>query len=173
MIVIWQWGCAVHSLRQEKSCSSTSTAGSGCFALSSTSWSLSTVGLEVVYTQFLDVKSGRTVRSFVSCFSALVTREQKWLCFPTSINIHRNRVSRGRSMLVICAPLWSLKSNGVEGGWTGRSRSNTRSSVGRSEGFIGGLVLVNGSSCSVPVHWNHVGGMSRRHGCYSILNLSV
>jgi len=76
-------------------------------------------------------------------------------------------------MLVIRAPLWSLNSNSVEGGWMGRSQSNTQSSVGRSECFIGGLVLVNGSGYSVPVHWNHVGGMSRRHGCYSILNLSV
>jgi len=100
----------------------------------------------------------------VSCFSTSVAREWKWLHFLTSINIHWNRVSGGWSMLVVCAPLRSLKSNGVEGGWTGWSRSNTRSLVRRSEGFIGGSVLVNGSSCSVPVHWNHVRGMSRRHG---------
>jgi len=74
---------------------------------------------------------------------------------------------------MVCAPLRSLKSNGVKGGRTGQSRSNTRSSVGRSEGFISGSVLVNGPGCSVPVHWNHVGRTSRRHGCYSILNLSV
>jgi len=109
----------------------------------------------------------------VSCFSTLVTRERKRLCIPTSINIHRNRVSMGWSMLVIHTPLQSLKLNSVEGGWTGRSRSNTQSSVGRSEGFIGGSVLVNGPGCSVPVCWNHVRRMSRRHGCYSILNLSV
>jgi len=76
-------------------------------------------------------------------------------------------------MLVIQALLQSLKSNSVEGGWTGRSRSDTWSLVGRSEGFIGGSVLVNGPGCSVPVHWNHVGGTSRWYGCYSILNLSV
>jgi len=52
---------------------------------------------------------------------------------------------------VIHALLRSLKSNGVEGGWMGLSRSNTRSLVGRSEGFIGGSVLVNGPGCSVPV----------------------
>jgi len=109
----------------------------------------------------------------VSCFSASVTRERKQLHFPTSVNIHQNRVSGGRSMLVIRAPLQSLKSNSVEGGWMGQGQSNTRSLVGRSEGFIGGSVLVNGPGCSVPVCWNHVGGMSRRHGCYSILNLSV
>ena len=109
----------------------------------------------------------------MSCFSALVAREWKQLHFLTSVNVHQNRVSGGWSVLVICAPLWSLKSNGVKGGWTGWSRSNTRSSVGRSESFIGGSVLVNGPSCSVPVCWNHVGGTSRRHGCYSILNLSV
>ena len=50
-------------------------------------------------------------------------------------------------MLVIRALLQSLKSNGVEGGWTGRSQSNTRSLVGRSEGFIGGSLLVNSSCC--------------------------
>jgi len=61
-------------------------------------------------------------------------------------------------MLVICTPLLSLKSNSVEGGWTGGSQSNTWSLVGRSEGFIGGSVLVNGSNCSLPVHWNHVEG---------------
>jgi len=109
----------------------------------------------------------------VSCFSTSVARERKWLHFPTSINVHRNRVSRGQSMLVICALLWSLKLNGVEGGWMGRSRSNTWSLVGRSEGFIGGSVLVNGPGCSVPVCWDHVRRTSRRHGCYSILNLSV
>jgi len=38
---------------------------------------------------------------------------------------------------------------------------------------MGGSVLVNGPGCSVPVCWNHVRRMSRRHGCYSILNLSV
>jgi len=107
------------------------------------------VGLEVIYTQLLDVELGRTVGCLVPCFSASVAREWKQLCFPTSINIHRNRVSRGRSMLVICAPLWSLKSNSVEGGWTGLSRSNTWSLVGRSEGFISGSVLVNGPGCSV------------------------
>jgi len=74
---------------------------------------------------------------------------------------------------VICAPLRSMKSNAVEGGWTGWSRRNAQSLVGRSENFIGGSVLVNGPGCSVPVHWNHVGRTSRRHGCYSILNLSV
>ena len=74
---------------------------------------------------------------------------------------------------MVHAPLWSLKLNGVEGGWTGRSGSSTRSSVGRPEGFISGSVLVNGPNCSVPVRWNHVGRTSRRHGCYSILNLSV
>jgi len=109
----------------------------------------------------------------VSCFSTLVARKWKQLCFPTSINVHRNRVSRGRSMLVVCAPLQSLKLNSVEGGWTGLSQSNTRSSIGRSESFIGGSVLVNGPGYSVPVCWNHVGRTSRRHGCYSILNLSV
>jgi len=109
----------------------------------------------------------------VSCFSTSVTRERKQLCFPTSINIHRNRVSGGWSVLVIRALLWSLKSNSVEGGWMGQGRSNTRSLVGRSEGFIGGSVLVNSPGCSVPVRRNHVGGMSRGHGCYSILNLSV
>jgi len=131
------------------------------------------VGLEVVYAQLSDVESGRTVGSFVSCLSALVTRERKQLCFPTSINIHRNRVSGGRSMFMIRTLLRSLKLNGVERGWTGRSWSNTQSLVGRSECFIGGLVLVNGPGCSVPVRWNHVRGTSRRHGCYSILNLSV
>ena len=60
-------------------------------------------------------------------------------------------------MLMVRAPLQSLKLNGVEDGWTGWSRSNTWSLVGRSEGFIGGLVLVNGPGCSVPVCWNHVG----------------
>jgi len=74
---------------------------------------------------------------------------------------------------MVCTLLQSLKLNSVEGGWTGLSRSNTWNSVGRSEGFIDGSVLVNGPSCSVPVCWNHVGGTSRRHGCYSILNLSV
>jgi len=74
---------------------------------------------------------------------------------------------------MIRALLWSLKSNSVEGGWTGGSWSDTRSLVGRSEGFIGGSVLINGPGCSVPVRWNHVGRTSRRHGCYSILNLSV
>jgi len=131
------------------------------------------VGLEVIYTQLSDVKSGRTVRCLVSCFSTSVAREWKWLRFPTHINIHRNRVSRGRSMLMVCAPLRSLKLNSIGGGWTGLSWSNTRSLVGRSEGFIGGLVLVNGPGCSVPVCWNNVGRTSRRHGCYSILNLSV
>ena len=131
------------------------------------------VGLEVVYTQFSDVEPGGTVGCLVSCFSTSVARERKRLHFPTSINIHWNRVYRGRSMLVIRAPLRSLNSNGVEGGWTGWSRSNTRSSVGRSESFIGGSVLVNGPGCSVPVCWNHVRRTSRRHGCYSILNLSV
>jgi len=74
---------------------------------------------------------------------------------------------------MVRAPLRSLKLNSVEGGWTGLSRSNARSSVGRLEGFIGGSVLVNGPCCSVPVCWNHVGRTSRGHGCYSILNLSV
>jgi len=74
---------------------------------------------------------------------------------------------------MVRAPLWSLKSNSVEGGWTGLSQSNTWSLVGRLEGFISGLVLVNGPGCSVPVCWNRVGRTSRRHGCYSILNLSV
>jgi len=69
--------------------------------------------------------------------------------------------------------LWSLKLNSVEGGQTCLSQSNTQSLVGRSEGFIGGSVLVNGPGCSVPVCRNHVGRMSRRHGCYSILDLSV
>jgi len=126
------------------------------------------VGLEVVYTQFSDVESGRTVGCLVSCFSASVARERKQLRFLTSVNIHQNRVSGGRRVAVICAPLQSLKLNGVEGGWTGRSRSNTQSLVGRLESFIGGLVLVNGPVCSVPVCWNHVGGTSRRHGCYSM-----
>jgi len=114
------------------------------------------VGLEVIYTQLLDVKSGRTVRCLVSCLSTSVAQEREWLCFPTSINVHRNRVSGGRSVLMVCTPLRSLKSNSVEGGWTGQSRSNTQSSVGRLEGFISSLVLVNGPGCSVPVHWNHV-----------------
>jgi len=109
----------------------------------------------------------------VSCLSASVTRERKRLRVPTSINVHWNRISGGRSMLMVRAPLRSLESNSVEGGWTGRSQSDTRSSVGRLEGFVGGSVLVNGPGCSVPVRWNHVGGTSRRHGCYSILNLSV
>ena len=74
---------------------------------------------------------------------------------------------------MVRALLWSLKSNGVKGGWMGRRRSSIRSSVGRLESFIGGSVLVNGPGCSVPVHLNHVEGMSRRHGCYGILNLSV
>jgi len=114
-----------------------------------------------------------TVRCLVPCFSALVARERKWLHFPTSVNIYWNRVSRSWSMLVICALLRSLKSNSVEGGWTDLRQSNTRRMVGRLESFIGGLVLVNGPGCSVAVCWNHVGGTSRRHGCYSILNLSV
>jgi len=104
----------------------------------------------------LGCQSGRTVGCLVSYFSASVAQERKQLHFPTSVNVHRNRVSRGRSMLMVRAPLRSLKLNGVEGGWTGQSRSNTRSSVGRSESFIGGSVLVNGPGCSVPVHWNHV-----------------
>ena len=107
------------------------------------------------------------------CFSASVARERKWLCFPTSVNIHWNRVSGSWSMLVICTLLWSLKSNSVEHGWTGLSWNNTQSLVGRSECFIGGSVLVNGPGCSVPVCRNHVGRTSRRHGCYSILDLSV
>jgi len=49
-------------------------------------------------------------------------------------------------MLVICAPLWSLQSNGVEGGCTGQSRNNTRSLVGRLEGFISGSVLVRATA---------------------------
>jgi len=109
----------------------------------------------------------------VSCFSTSVAGEQKWLHFPTRINIHRNRISRGRSMLMVCTLLWSLKTNSVEGGCIGLSQSSTRSLVGKSEGFIGGLVLVNGPGCSVPICWNHVGRTSRRHDCYSILNLSV
>jgi len=76
-------------------------------------------------------------------------------------------------MLVVCALLQSLKSNSIEGGWTGLSWSNTQSLVGRLEGFIGGSVLVNGPGCSIPVCWNHVRRTSRRHGCYSILNLRV
>jgi len=76
-------------------------------------------------------------------------------------------------MLVIHALLRSLKLNSVEGGWMGWSQSNTRSLVGRPESFISGSVLVNGPCCSVPVCWNHVRRTSRRHGCYSILNLSV
>ena len=116
---------------------------------------------------------GRTVGCLVSCFSALLAREWKQLRFPTSVNVHWNRVSGGWSMLMVCTLLQSLKSNSVEGGWTGWSQSNTRSLVGRSESFIGGSVLVNSPGCSVPVHWNHVGRTSRRHGCYSILNLSV
>ena len=91
------------------------------------------VGLEVIYTQLSDVELGRTVRCLVSCFSTSVAREQKWLCLPISVNVHRNRVSRGRTVLMVCAPLWSLKSNSVEGEWTGLSRSNTWSLVGRSE----------------------------------------
>ena len=109
----------------------------------------------------------------MSCFSTSVAREQKWLRFPTSVNIHWNRVSGGRSMLMVHALLQSLKSNSVEDGGMGLSQSNTRNLVGRLEGFIGGLVLVNGPGCSVPVCWNHVRRTSRRHGCYSILNLSV
>jgi len=109
----------------------------------------------------------------VPCFSTSVAREQKWLRFPTSVNIHRNRVSGDRSMLVIRTLLRSLKSNGIEGGCMGWSRSNTQSLVGRPKSFIGGSVLVNGPGCSVPVCWNYVGRTSRRHGCYSILNLSV
>jgi len=76
-------------------------------------------------------------------------------------------------MLMVRAPLRSLKSNSVEGGQMGLSQSNAGGLVGRLENFIGGSVLVNGPCCSVPVCWNHVGGTSRRHGCYSILNLSV
>jgi len=131
------------------------------------------VGLEVIYTQLSDVKLGRTVGCLVFCFSVLVAREWKWLCFLTSINIHRNRVSGSRSMLVICTLLRSLKLNSVEGGWMGLSWSNTQSSIGRLEGFIGGSVLVNGPGCSVSVCQNHIGRTFRRHGCYSILNLSV
>ena len=131
------------------------------------------MSLEVIHTQLSDVKLGRTVGCLVPCFSTSLAREQKWLRFPTSVNIHRNRVSGDRSMLVIRTLLRSLKSNGIEGGCMGWSRSNTRSLVGRLEAFIGGLVLVNGPGCSIPVHWNHVGRTSRRHGCYSILNLSV
>jgi len=114
------------------------------------------VGLEVVYTQLSDVELGRTVGCLVSCLSTSVAREWERLCFLTSINVHRNRVSGGWSMLMVCALLWSLKSNGVEGGWMGQSRSNTRSSVGRLKGFISSSVLVDGPGCSVPVHWNHV-----------------
>ena len=88
-------------------------------------------------------------------------------------NIHQNRVSRSRSMLVIFTLLQSMKSNSIEGGRMGLSRSNTWSLVGRPEGLIGGMVLVNGPGCSVPVCRNHVGRTSRRHGCYSILNLRV
>ena len=117
------------------------------------------VGLEVIYSQLSDVELDRTVGCFVPCFSASVARERKWLCFLTSINIHQNRVSGGWSMLVIHAPLWSLKSNSVEGGWMGRRWSNTRSAVGRLESFIGGSVLVNGPGCSVQ----SVGTMSE--GC--------
>jgi len=131
------------------------------------------VGLKVIYTQLLDVKPGGTVGCLVPCFSTSVAREWKWLHFKTSVNIHWSRVSGGWSVLVICPLLRSLKSNGVEGGWMGQSQSNTQSLVGRPETFVGGSVLVNGPGCSVPVHWNHVGRMSRRHGCYSILNLSV
>jgi len=57
---------------------------------------------------------------------------------------------------MVHALLRSLKSNSVEGGWTGQRRSSIRSLVGRSESFVGGLVLVNGPGCSVPVRWNHV-----------------
>jgi len=42
------------------------------------------VGLEVIYTQLLDVKSGKTVRCLVPCFSASVARDTagaRW-CFP-------------------------------------------------------------------------------------------
>jgi len=39
-------------------------------------------------------------------------------------------------MLVICALLQSLKSNSVEGGWTGQSRNNTWSLVGRLLRFL-------------------------------------
>ena len=83
------------------------------------------VGLEVIYTQLLDVKLGRTVRCLVSRFSASVAREWKWLHFTTCINIHQKRVSGGWSMLMVHAPLRSLKLNSVEGGWTGLSWSNT------------------------------------------------
>jgi len=101
----------------------------------------------------------------VPWFSASVAREWKWLRFPTSVNIHQNRVSGSQSMLVVCTPLWSLKSNSIEGGQMGLTQSSTQSLVGRPESLISGSVLVNGPGCSIPVCWNHVGRTSRRHGC--------
>ena len=57
--------------------------------------------------------------------------------------------------------------------WMGLRWSGVGGPIGGAEGIVGGSVKVNGVCCREPLVWDHVGGPSRSHCCYGVLNLRV
>ena len=87
------------------------------------------------------------------------------------VNIHRYGVTQGRCSVGLDRGLDGVEPRGAR--WnhqTGLRWSGVGGLIGGAEGIVSGSVKVNGAHCRGPLIQDHVGGPSRSHCCYSVLD---
>ena len=94
----------------------------------------------------------------------------------STVNVHRHGVTQGWCLVGLDRGPNGVETGGGGAKWNhrmGLGWGRVRGLIGGAEGIIGGSVKVNGARCREPLVWDHVGGPSRSHCCYGILNLRV
>ena len=89
------------------------------------------------------------------------------------INIHWYGVSRSWMGMRSWWRMENVLCNCLDGSWSSLNWSRSRCSVSQFKGFIGSMVLVDIFCNLIPAFRRSIGGASKSHGGYSVLDLGV